>query len=210
MHCSVENSDGGLQINQKVFGNVGVNHVNATPLIITIKATKVELSPCHGDRPKKLKNDFNYKLQEILFAKMFWAKVVFNDVDILTTVWCIMCTKISWKEKTFVPKWDSLKKHIMKGKLYCKVKQIVDAKCAHIRNKVEYATLKCPSIIKQLQFGVISKHKKSSFNLLMFSYCWANAKHWLITKALKVSLNFLNWWKFSQRSILMIMPNGKW
>ncbi len=46
-------------------------------------------------------------------------------------------------------------------------KQIVDAKCAHIRNKVEYATLKCPSIIKQFQFGVVSKHKKK---LIQFAY----------------------------------------
>jgi hypothetical protein len=59
LHCSVESSDGGLQINQKVFGNVGVNHFNATPLMITTKAIEVELSPCHVNRPKKLENDFN-------------------------------------------------------------------------------------------------------------------------------------------------------
>ncbi len=56
MHCFVESSDGGFQINQEVFCNVGVNHVNATPLIITTKETKFDLSPCHVDRPKKLEN----------------------------------------------------------------------------------------------------------------------------------------------------------
>jgi hypothetical protein len=59
LHCSVGSFDGSLPINQEVFGIVGVNHVNATPLIITTKATKVELSPCHVDRPKKIENEFN-------------------------------------------------------------------------------------------------------------------------------------------------------
>jgi hypothetical protein len=59
LHCYVESSNDGLQINQKVFGNVGINHVNATLLIITTKAIEVELFPCHVDRPKKLENDVN-------------------------------------------------------------------------------------------------------------------------------------------------------
>jgi hypothetical protein len=59
LHCLIEIFDGDLQINQKIFGNASVYHVNATPLIITTKATEVELSPCHVDRPKKLENDVN-------------------------------------------------------------------------------------------------------------------------------------------------------
>jgi hypothetical protein len=56
-------------------------------------------------------------------------------------------------------------------------RQIVDAKCAHIRNKVEYATLKCPSIIRQFQFGVVSKHKRkliqSAYVFILLNKCKA-------------------------------------
>jgi hypothetical protein len=43
------------------------------------------------------------------------AKVVFNNVGILIVVKCIVCSKISRKEK-FVLQWDSLEKHVNKRK----------------------------------------------------------------------------------------------
>jgi hypothetical protein len=42
------------------------------------------------------------------------AKVVLNNFGILIAVKCIVCSKISSKEKLFVLKWDSLKKHVNK------------------------------------------------------------------------------------------------
>ncbi len=43
------------------------------------------------------------------------AKVVFNNVGIFV-VKCIVCSKISRKEKLFVLQWDSLEKHVNKRK----------------------------------------------------------------------------------------------
>lgn len=63
------------------------------------------------------------------------AKVVFNNVGILTTVKCIMCSKISSKEKLFVLKWDPLEKHVNKMKTRDK-QTILDAKCAHEKYEV--------------------------------------------------------------------------
>ncbi len=45
---------------------------------------------------------------------MPWVKVLFNKDDILSTIKCIMCTKMECKEKLFVSKWGSLQKHVGK------------------------------------------------------------------------------------------------
>jgi hypothetical protein len=37
---------------------------------------------------------------------------------------------------------------------------MLDAKCAHVRNEVQYAMMKCPFDKEQIQFGVVFKHKK--------------------------------------------------
>jgi hypothetical protein len=47
---------------------------------------------------------------------MPWVEIIFNDVGILITVKCIVCSKMSKKEKLLVPKWDSLQKYVTKKK----------------------------------------------------------------------------------------------
>ncbi len=37
---------------------------------------------------------------------------------------------------------------------------MLDAKCAHVKNEMQYATMRCAFDKEQIQFGVVSKHKK--------------------------------------------------
>jgi hypothetical protein len=77
-------------------------------------------------------------------------------VSILIVVKCIVCSKISKKEKLFVPKWDSLEKHVTKKKT--KDGQVVmDVKCTYEKYEIQYATMKCLLVMEQL-FNLVWFH----------------------------------------------------
>ncbi len=80
---------------------------------------------------------------------MPWVKIIFNDVGILTIVKCIVCSKMSKKEKLLVPKWYSLEKHVTKKKTK-DGQAVMDAKCTYAKYELQYATMKHPLVMKQL------------------------------------------------------------
>jgi hypothetical protein len=87
---------------------------------------------------------------------MPWVEIIFNDVDILTVMKCIACTKMSKKKKLLVPKWDSLEKHVAKKKINYG-QEIMDAKCTYAKYEIQYATMKCLLVMEQL-FNLVCFH----------------------------------------------------
>jgi hypothetical protein len=71
---------------------------------------------------------------------MPWAKANLNNDNILFVVICIVCTKMECKEKLFVPKWDSLEKHVRKKRNESRQK-VIDMKCEHAKNEVQYVAM---------------------------------------------------------------------
>jgi hypothetical protein len=80
---------------------------------------------------------------------MLLAEIIFNDVGILTTMKCIMCSKMSRKEKLLVPKWDSLEKYVAKKKTK-DGHAVMDVKCTYAKYEIQYATMKHPLMMEQL------------------------------------------------------------
>jgi len=49
--------------------------------------------------PKKVVVNVNYKFQKIWAMKMSWVEPIFNEVGLVSTMRCHVCTKIERKEK---------------------------------------------------------------------------------------------------------------
>jgi hypothetical protein len=89
---------------------------------------------------KKTKKVVNYKFQEIWVVKMPWAKPIFNEVGLVSTMKCRVCTIIERKEKKLVARWDFIDKHIGK-RMGFDGKWTMDPKCMHVKNEISYAQL---------------------------------------------------------------------
>ncbi len=62
-------------------------------------------------KTRKVVTNVNCKFQEIWVVKMPWAKPIFNEVGLVSTMKCCVCTIIERKEKKLVVKWDFIEKH---------------------------------------------------------------------------------------------------
>jgi len=90
--------------------------------------------------PKKVVANVNHKFQKIWAVKMPWAKPIFHEVGLVSTLIFCVCTKIESKEKNLVVKWDFINKHPSKKKGF-DGKWIMDPKCMHVINEISYAQL---------------------------------------------------------------------
>jgi len=72
--------------------------------------------------------------------KMPWVEPIFNEVGLVSTMRCCVCTKIERKEKNWVVKWDFIIKHPSNNKGF-DVKWIMDPKCMHVKNEISYVQL---------------------------------------------------------------------
>jgi hypothetical protein len=74
----------------------------------------------HVFNPKKWKKTFdtnvNHKFQDVLALKMPWAKVICNEIELVISMKCHVCSKIE-KDEVLVLKWDSIEKHAGKRKV---------------------------------------------------------------------------------------------
>jgi len=69
--------------------------------------------------------------------KMPWEEPIFNEVGLIFTMKCRVCTKTERKEKNWVVKWDFIVKHPSKKKGF-DGKWIMDPKCLHVKNEISY------------------------------------------------------------------------
>ncbi len=69
--------------------------------------------------------------------KMPWAKPIFNEVGLVSTTKCYVCTKIERKENNLVVKKDFIEQHVGKRKGF-DGKWIMDPKCMHVKNEISY------------------------------------------------------------------------
>jgi hypothetical protein len=94
--------------------------------------------------PKKMKKTFdtnvNCNFQDVWALKMTWAKPIFNEVGLVTSMECHGCFKIEKKDKVLVAKWDSIEKHASKRKV-SNGKWFMDLKCGHAKNELDYGQL---------------------------------------------------------------------
>jgi hypothetical protein len=88
-------------------------------------------------KPKKIFVDFNHKFQELLVMKMPWAKPIFNEVGMVSTMKCGVFTKIEKNRKILVVKWDIIENYANKWKGF-DGKWIMDPKFMHIKNEISY------------------------------------------------------------------------
>jgi len=90
---------------------------------------------------------------------MPWANIIFNDVNILTTVKSIVCSKMSRKEKLLVPKWDSLKN--MSQRIKQRMGRRLWMQNVHMKSmKSNMQLWNVFSDGAAFQFGVVSQHKR--------------------------------------------------
>jgi len=68
---------------------------------------------------------------------MPWAKPIFYEVGVFSTMRCRVCTKIKRKENIQVVKWDFIEKYVGKKK-GSNGKWIMDPKCMHVKNEIFY------------------------------------------------------------------------
>jgi hypothetical protein len=68
---------------------------------------------------------------------MPWAKPIFNEVGLVSTMKCRVCTIIETKEKELVVKWDFIEKHTSK-RMGFDCKWTMDPKCMHVKNEISY------------------------------------------------------------------------
>ncbi len=82
----------------------------------------------------------NCKFQVVWGLKMPWAKPIFNEVGLVTSMKCHVCSKIENKDKVLVAKWDSIEKHASKRKV-SNGKWFMDPNCGHAKNEIAYVQL---------------------------------------------------------------------
>ncbi len=68
---------------------------------------------------------------------MPWVEPIFNEVGLVSTMKCHVCTIIERNEKNLVAKKDSIDKHAGKRKGFDD-KWIMDSKCMHVKNEIFY------------------------------------------------------------------------
>jgi hypothetical protein len=68
---------------------------------------------------------------------MPWAKPIFNEVIMVTSIKCHVCFKILKKDKVLVAKWESIDKHVGKGKALDGM-WFMDPKCGHVKHEIVY------------------------------------------------------------------------
>ncbi len=66
---------------------------------------------------KKIDIDVSCKFQDVWALKMPWAKLIFNEVRLVSSIKCHVCSIIEKKYKVLVAKWDSTEKHAGKKKV---------------------------------------------------------------------------------------------
>jgi hypothetical protein len=95
-------------------------------------------------------------------VKIPWAKLIFNELGLVSTMRCHVCTKIEKKEKNLLVKWDSIMKHVGKRKV-SNGKWIMDPKCMHIQNEISYAQLftTTTTILQELNNGQAIEDKQT-------------------------------------------------
>jgi len=59
----------------------------------------------------------------------------FNEIGVVFVMKCCVYTKIKWKEKIMVAKWDFIEEHASKKK-GSDGKLIMDPKCMHVKNEI--------------------------------------------------------------------------
>ncbi len=77
----------------------------------------------------------NHKFQDVWALKTPRAKPIFNEVGLITSMKCRVCSKIKKKNKVLVVKWDSIDKHAGKRKAPYG-KWFMDPKCGHAKNEI--------------------------------------------------------------------------
>jgi hypothetical protein len=80
------------------------------------------------------------QISKDLGYEMPWVEPIFNEVRLVSTTRCRVCTKIERKEKNWVIKWDFIIKHPSKNK-GSYGKWIMDPKCMDIKNEISYVQL---------------------------------------------------------------------
>jgi len=83
--------------------------------------------------------------------KMPWEEPIFNEIGLIFTMKCHVCTKTERKEKNWVVKWDFIVKHLSKKKGF-DGKWIMDPKCLHVKNEISYVPLSYSSCITVRQW----------------------------------------------------------
>jgi hypothetical protein len=68
-------------------------------------------------KKNKIDIDVSCKFQDVWALKMPWAKLIFNEVRLVSSIKCHVCSIIEKKYKVLVAKWDSTKKHAGKKKV---------------------------------------------------------------------------------------------
>jgi hypothetical protein len=71
----------------------------------------IDVDDEHAPIPKTHKlvvTDVDCKFQEIWALKMPWAKPIFNEVGVVFTMKCCVCTIVETKEKIQIVNWDSI------------------------------------------------------------------------------------------------------
>ncbi len=77
----------------------------------------------------------NHKFQDVWALKMPWAESIFNEVGLVTSIKCHVCSRIEKENKVLVVKWDSIEKHACKKKVP-NGKWFMDPKCGHAKNEL--------------------------------------------------------------------------
>jgi hypothetical protein len=68
---------------------------------------------------------------------MPWVKPIFNEVGLVSTVKCHVCTKIERKGKKLIVKRNFIEKHVCKRKGFDGI-WLMDPKCMHVKNEISY------------------------------------------------------------------------
>ncbi len=117
-----------------------------------------------------------------------WATRFFSTMMALCLQLDALCAQRWTKRKAISSKVGFFGKACGKRKIKGG-QMMLDAKCAHVRNEAQYATMKCPVDKEQIQFGVVPNTRKSSSNLLQYFCCWIKAlNHWLTPRPSRLSL----------------------
>jgi hypothetical protein len=83
-------------------------------------------------KTRKVVTIVNCKFQEIWVVKMPWAEPIFNEVGLVSTLKCHVCSIIERKGKKLVVKWDFIEKHTCKRTGF-DGKWTMDPKCMHVK-----------------------------------------------------------------------------
>jgi len=65
------------------------------------------------------------------------AEPIFNEIRLVPSIKCCVCSRIEKKYNVLVVKWDSIEKYLNKSKFF-DGKWFMDPKCGHAKNEIVY------------------------------------------------------------------------